>query len=476
MRRSRAKAFAGLIVIALAVACGDASSVIFDVSGVPQSVSLTVDGSTVTVDTLYLNRGQTARLAATVLNAVGGTISGLAVSWTSANPAVATVDSTGLVSAVAAGRTTVSASAAGLVANMPVVVRELAAPRLGRLVLSPDSITLTGTGSTAQLSLTAFDSVDVTINPPGTTWTSTNTAVATVSLTGLVTAVGIGSARIWVANPCCRGDTTHVTVQQEAPGGGGTALLFSSDWSTATGSTDNALRDGGRWANVVCWPVYPQVLQVIPGAQVGWNMTPNVMQVTNRGSQYCGQVNSETNVPQLTSFYIRFYVRVEDENQSNFHPVAVNCCGDIQWTPWSIDVFGAVPGETYHAVMHVPTPQGQPFNSWRPRQRLPMRQWFRFEYYVEYINPTSLRARIWPRVYDFNGTLLYDASSFVSHWDNGANVLAQFYANGGYVQLRNADLARRFSMGYEGTSGATDQGRRWFYAKVELRSDRWPGP
>jgi hypothetical protein len=62
--------------------------------------------------------------------------------------------------------------------------------------LSADTVSLTAVGQTHQLTATVTDQDGATIASPSITWTSTNTAVARVDASGLVTAAGNGSATI----------------------------------------------------------------------------------------------------------------------------------------------------------------------------------------------------------------------------------------------------------------------------------------
>ena len=91
----------GLLACTLA-SCGKSSV------GVAPSGSVTVTPATAT-----LVVRTTLQLAATVKDAAGDVLSGTAVSWTSSRPAVAVVNSTGLVTALLADTVTVSAASAG---------------------------------------------------------------------------------------------------------------------------------------------------------------------------------------------------------------------------------------------------------------------------------------------------------------------------------------------------------------------------
>ena len=67
---------------------------------------------------------QTLQLTATPRDAAGNTLSGRTVTWDATPPAVATVSGSGLVSAVAAGTATVTATSEGVSASATITVRE----------------------------------------------------------------------------------------------------------------------------------------------------------------------------------------------------------------------------------------------------------------------------------------------------------------------------------------------------------------
>lgn len=111
------------------------------------------------------------------------------ITWSTSDSSVATVSSDGTVTAVKNGTATVTAKCGDLSAQTKVTV------------INPlKAITITGTthsikkGQTTQLGLT-YDPADTT-DSVAATWTSSNTSVATVSKTGLVTALKDGSTTI----------------------------------------------------------------------------------------------------------------------------------------------------------------------------------------------------------------------------------------------------------------------------------------
>jgi hypothetical protein len=89
------------------VACGG------DSAGPSPPVQAVVNSVIVVPDSVDLEVGATTQLVATARDATGAALSGVTISWSSSDPAIATVSGTGLVTAVLAGRATLTASAAG---------------------------------------------------------------------------------------------------------------------------------------------------------------------------------------------------------------------------------------------------------------------------------------------------------------------------------------------------------------------------
>jgi uncharacterized protein YjdB len=115
--------------------------------------------------------------------------------YSSDNPSIATVSSTGLITGKAIGVTTVRVTYSGKSQSVTVNVRE---PDLVMLSVNPDSINIRR-GDTNQLIATARYSDGSFKNVTSkATYTSRNTSIATVSNTGLVRGVTKGSTTITV--------------------------------------------------------------------------------------------------------------------------------------------------------------------------------------------------------------------------------------------------------------------------------------
>jgi trimeric autotransporter adhesin len=141
---------------------------------------------------LSLVVGQTKPLSAEGLSAANQPLPGRHVTWASDDEAIATVDEDGAVTGVAPGSTTIQATIEGVTATAPVAVSPVP---VASVTVTPDSRSLI-VGETAQLSVVVRDANNNELTGRAVTWTSSAEAVATVSNTGLVTAVGPGSATI----------------------------------------------------------------------------------------------------------------------------------------------------------------------------------------------------------------------------------------------------------------------------------------
>ncbi len=154
-------------------------------------VRVAVTPATLTLASL----GQTQQLSASVLDARGRPVSGRAVEWTSSDTSVVTVSATGLVTASGAGTAMISAVSQGTSGRSRVMV----APVPASLAIAPPIATLAAIRQTQQLTVTAQDANQNPVANPPVSWSSSDTAVATVSTSGLATAIGNGRATITAA-------------------------------------------------------------------------------------------------------------------------------------------------------------------------------------------------------------------------------------------------------------------------------------
>jgi hypothetical protein len=182
-------AFAGLLVLAFGSACRG-----FFVK--PTLSSLTVTPGTATVETGSTSNTQQFSAFGTYND---GSTGNPAVTWTSSDTTVATISTTGLATSVSTGTSTITATATQNPTITGTAALTVTVGCIQSITLSPAStITLSASVSgqnTAQIEATANTCNGQFKITDTATWTSSNTAAATV-VGGLVTAQAQGSAGI----------------------------------------------------------------------------------------------------------------------------------------------------------------------------------------------------------------------------------------------------------------------------------------
>ncbi len=183
MTLGRHARFASLLLV---TACGGGGNTTGP-TGTPASITLS--STSLSFSSLTATQG----LSATVLDANGATLSGVSVTWSSNAGSVATVSSTGVVTAVGNGMAQITATAGTVQASAGVTVQQVAAT----LTLSPDTLRFAAAGDTATIGRTVRDALGSPMTGVPVTFATSNTAVATVVVnTGRVTATGDGATTV----------------------------------------------------------------------------------------------------------------------------------------------------------------------------------------------------------------------------------------------------------------------------------------
>jgi len=136
--------------------------------------------------------GTAVQLTATTTDSAANVLSGRTISWSSSAPAVASVNGTGLATSVGQGSATITATSEGQSAAVPVTVTSVP---VASIQVSPASAGVF-VGQTLSLTATTKDSSGGALSGRPVTWATSNSSVATVSSSGLVTGVTQGSATI----------------------------------------------------------------------------------------------------------------------------------------------------------------------------------------------------------------------------------------------------------------------------------------
>ncbi|MBK9406471.1 MAG: Ig-like domain-containing protein [Gemmatimonadetes bacterium] len=190
------------------IATVTSTGVVTGVAAGAANVTATVDGvagaSVVTVQpvpiasisltpaTGALILGQSLQLVATPRDAAGNALNGRSITWSSNAPTVASVSSTGLVTALATGAATITAASEGRSATSRLTVSLVPVDTVS---VTPRTTTLAA-GQVQQLTARVVDSAGNVLSGRAITWDTDQPTIATVSNSGLVTALTNGRATI----------------------------------------------------------------------------------------------------------------------------------------------------------------------------------------------------------------------------------------------------------------------------------------
>jgi uncharacterized protein YjdB len=191
----------------------------------------TVASVTVSVAASTLAVGATTQATATPKDASGNTLTGRTIAWTTSDASIATVSSTGIVTATGVGSASITATIEGKSGTRAITVTPVSVASV-TVSLAASSIV---SGATTQATATTTDATGAVLTGRTITWSTSNAAVATVSATGLVTGVAVGSATITATSEGkSSGTTVTVTAAPLAPVASVAVSLGSSSIANAT--------------------------------------------------------------------------------------------------------------------------------------------------------------------------------------------------------------------------------------------------
>jgi uncharacterized protein YjdB len=193
-----------------------------------------------------INATQTQQLTATLKDAGGTILTGRTVTWSSSDPTIATVSNTGLVTPTGAndsGAVTITATSGSKSGTATVTISQ---DPVASVTVAPGSSAISAT-QTQQLAATLKDAGGAVLTGRTVTWSSSNTAIATVSTTGLVSPTGAndsGTVTITAASGSANGTAT-VTITQDPVTSVTVAPASSTISATQTQQLAATLKDAG---------------------------------------------------------------------------------------------------------------------------------------------------------------------------------------------------------------------------------------
>ena len=143
-----------------------------------------------------LQVGATFALAAEVRDQAGTVMAGKTPTWSSANQSIATVSNAGVMTAVASGATSISATVEGKSGSVNVTV---ISPPVFAVTITPPA-TPPVAGQSTQLAAVVTDKSGTTLTGRKVTWSSSATLVATIDANGQLTAASPGTTTLTAAS------------------------------------------------------------------------------------------------------------------------------------------------------------------------------------------------------------------------------------------------------------------------------------
>jgi uncharacterized protein YjdB len=217
------------VLLAALLACGGEG-------GPPSTQPVTPAGPVVTSVLIAppagpIEVGASLALVATVRDQAGNPMAGKTVAWSTSDANVATVQSSGTVTGVAAGNAIISASVEGKTGSTQLTV--MATP-VATVTLSPPSAPVVA-GQPAAMIIAIADRNGNALAGRRVTWSSSNTVVATVDANGALAALSPGTTTI---TALCEGITATAAVVVTAPSGSAPPTIASiSPTTLAPGAT-----------------------------------------------------------------------------------------------------------------------------------------------------------------------------------------------------------------------------------------------
>jgi len=196
-----------------------AARIIATVQGVADTAAVTVWTPaasldvTPSADTIVV--GTTRQMAATVRDAQGNPLLGRPITWSTPLPGIVGVSLTGLVTANAQGIATVRASFEGVFDTATIAVKTTTPVASVDVSPTGDSVLI---GETRQFTATPKDAAGAALIGRRVAWSSSDASVATVSASGLLTAVSQGAVTVTATIEGITGTATAEAIRLDLTG------------------------------------------------------------------------------------------------------------------------------------------------------------------------------------------------------------------------------------------------------------------
>ena len=176
--------FAAIALLA-AIACSDSEDVVTTPPAPVASVTVSPATQSIVI-------GASATLTAALADASGKPLTGRTIAWTSSKPAIATVSSSGVVTAIAEGVAQIDATSEGKYGSAIVVVTRVP---VASIAITPATLSLVE-GETGALTAVAKDANGAVLADRAITWRSSDVTIAPIYANGQILAIRPGTVTI----------------------------------------------------------------------------------------------------------------------------------------------------------------------------------------------------------------------------------------------------------------------------------------
>jgi hypothetical protein len=208
------------------VACGSGNSTDKNKNTPPPTLA----SVSISPSSPFIAMGTTQQFTATAKDSSGTPMTGVTFTWASSATSVATINSSGLATAVSAGTTQITASASGVISSADTLT---VTDPVATISVSPSSPSI-AVNVTQQFTATAKDSGGNTLSGITFTWASSATGVATIDSSGLATGLSAGTTQITASASGVTSSNDTLTVTQQSSGGctpGGSESLLNGGYA-----------------------------------------------------------------------------------------------------------------------------------------------------------------------------------------------------------------------------------------------------
>lgn len=272
------------------------------------------------------------------------------------------------------------------------------------------------------------------------------------------------------------------------------APFFESSWQTATGTSQQAVTDGGNWDRLGTND--PNMIDIqsvsgpgLPAELQGLNM---VTAYLNGNTGWAMLTKENVGTDTVDDFYWRFYLRVKtptnisygmlhawqdfeniDARSMNFYIGVVGVYPDGRWSPgfWSYAPQTEIGASTFGID-----------NSIAPNKRLYLDKWYLIEGHIQYLSRDGAVARTRYDIRFFDPLISTETPILTNEEFNALNcsgscygsTLKSHYDAGERWYFRS--ISTTFGIGNNGPATASGQGPLYDMTGFALSHDGWIGP